>query len=164
MLKTQICVTRPQCVNIDQQHNLQTQTQNKIGSVLTAMTYRCVNIVRVESSNLYLLCVFIALSNQHAKRRHLIILSCVVCLAVPYFSTLSNKRNNFQKKIFKLKVPFFILSETSEKFLFLRKIRRNIVLYIFIVCVCVLCKVPIILLRIYQNMKFLYPFCKDLKY
>jgi len=37
-------------VNVDQQHKLQKQEQNKTGIVFTAMTwwYRCVNIVDVE--------------------------------------------------------------------------------------------------------------------
>jgi hypothetical protein len=57
-------------VNVDQEHNLQRLLQNSTGSLLTAMKYwyRCVTIVDVERQNLYLLCVPIALTNQHAKR------------------------------------------------------------------------------------------------
>jgi len=45
--------------------------------------------------------VSITLHNHHAKRKSLIILRSLPFLAVLYFSTLSNKRQNFQKRISK---------------------------------------------------------------
>jgi hypothetical protein len=48
----------------------------------------------------------VAVVIQHAKRTRRIILSSVVCLAVPYFSTLSHKRYDFRKKLLKTKCVF----------------------------------------------------------
>jgi hypothetical protein len=43
-------------------------------------------------------CVSLAVGIQHAKRMHPIILSSVVWLVVPYFSTLSHTQHDFLKK------------------------------------------------------------------
>jgi len=50
-----------------------------------------------------------------------IISPSVTCLALPYFSTLSNKWHDFRKKLLKMKCVFwFSLQALSETFLFLR--------------------------------------------
>jgi len=41
-------------------------------------------------------CVAVTLVDHHAKRMRRIILSCVACLALQHFSTLSHKRLDFR--------------------------------------------------------------------
>ena len=47
---------------------------------------------------LHILSVF-ALIIQHAKRMSRVTLPSVVCMALPYLSTLSHKRHDFREKI-----------------------------------------------------------------
>ena len=60
----------------------------------------------------------VALVFQSGKRARLVILSCVACLALPYFSALSHKGTNFEKELLKTKYLLCfsvqILSETSH--------------------------------------------------
>jgi hypothetical protein len=72
----------------------------------------------------------VALLILHAKRIGHISVSSVVCLSVLYFSTLSHKRQYFQKKRhWNVRVCFHFLQMLSETFL----IRRRIQTYIIIV-------------------------------
>ena len=71
----------------------------------------------------------VALVIQHAKRIHCTILSSVARLAVPRFSTLSQKRRDFRKKLLlNIKCVFrFSLQLLPETFLILRKIERDLI-------------------------------------
>ena len=69
---------------------------------------------------------------QHAKRMRRILLSSVVCLALPYFSTLPHKHCNFrgggQKSLLNLKCILITLQLLSLTFLTLRRIQRGTVI------------------------------------
>ena len=58
-------------------------------------------------------CIFLALVIQHAKRVRRIILPSVACPAVPYFSTLSHKRQDIREKFIEYKICVLIFSTTS---------------------------------------------------
>ena len=57
-------------------------------------------------------CARLASLTQHAKRMRSMLLSSVVSLAPPYFSTLSNKRHDHKKKVIERKTCVLIFSTT----------------------------------------------------
>ena len=75
----------------------------------------------------YSQCVSIALVTQYAKRM-CYILSSVACLGLQYFSTLSHKRHNFQKKVTENKCMFCfsLYGSPPEPFLILRKLSKTL--------------------------------------
>jgi hypothetical protein len=58
-------------------------------------------------------CVFVDVRIQHAMRMRPIILSSVVCRALPYFSTLSHKRQDLREEIIEYKMLVLIFSTNS---------------------------------------------------
>jgi hypothetical protein len=86
--------------------------------------------------------VSVALVIQHAKRMCRIVLSCMACPAMPYFSTLSHKRHDLLKKITEHKMCVLVFSMTfSVTFHTLRRIQRDITINVHRSS----CKVPLFL-------------------
>jgi hypothetical protein len=82
-----------------------------------------------------------------------IILSCVACLAIQCFSTLSHKRHDFRgKKVIEQNIVFwFLLQLLSKTFLILRRIQQDITINIHRTSR----KVPVIVVRLLWNLNFL---------
>jgi hypothetical protein len=81
--------------------------------------------ISITQTEFMCVCVFVALSIQQAKHMRRVILSFVVCLSVPRFSTLPHKRHHFRDKVTEHKVYCLIFATTlSETFLILRKSAR----------------------------------------
>ena len=86
---------------------------------------------------------------------HRIILSSAACQALPYFSTLSNKRHGFRKNVLNIKCVLWVpLQLLSEEFTFLRTAERDIIINVQNSA----CKVPVILVRCSWHLNFLYSF------
>jgi hypothetical protein len=60
----------------------------------------------------------LALFIQHAKHFRRIVLSSVAGLAVPYFSTLPYKQQEFQKNVYGIKICFFSYNFCLKHFSF----------------------------------------------
>jgi hypothetical protein len=97
-------------------------------------------------------CVFVALVTQHAMRMRRVTLSCVACLTLPRFSTLSHKQHDFLKKVIQLKMCILIFCTRFVRkiFLILRNERNTIINVHWSSC-----KVPTIIVRFLWNLNFL---------
>jgi hypothetical protein len=87
-----------------------------------------------------------ALVNQHAIRMRRVIKSSPAFLALRYFSTLSHKWDGCRKKLLNIKCVFgFFLQRSSETFVILRRIERDIIINVHRSS----CIVSVILVRFY---------------
>ena len=79
-----------------------------------------------KSKRHYILeCASVALVILNAQRIRRIILSSVACPALPYFSTLSHKRQDFRKKVTEHKMCSFFSTILSGKFLIISKTEQD---------------------------------------
>jgi len=101
------------------------------------VTWRCVRatIVAVEKQWVLhtRLCVFVAY--VPSMQWSWAILSSVACLALPHFSTLSHKRQDFHKKV-KFNIKLIFSTPLSKIFLILRRNKRDIIKKCIVVFIC----------------------------
>jgi len=95
-------------------------------------------------------CVCVALFIHHEKCICRITLPFVTSPALPNFSTLPHKRNDFRENVIKTKMCVFIFCTTSSQtFLILRRTERDIVINVYRSS----CKVSVILVRFESTVK-----------
>jgi hypothetical protein len=89
---------------------------------------------------------------QHTKHMRYIILPSVAHLDLPYFPHYLITGTIFRKNVTEHKMWVFVFSTTfSWTVLILKRIQQDIITNVYMTC----CKVPIILVRSYQNLNFL---------
>jgi hypothetical protein len=87
----------------------------KPGNFMYSVILRRVRVTTVAVGKqclTYSECVSVTLVIRSAKRMRRIILSSVTCPALPHFSTLSHKRNDFREKVTEHKMPVLIFCTT----------------------------------------------------
>ena len=129
-------------LQLDKQERQCTNNVHKITTVVeNCITYLC---VRARSYAGALVCVYVTLLTQHAKRMRRIILSYVTSLAPPYFRHYLIHGTIFGKKVTEHKMCVFIFSTNftwniSDS----RKIQRDIVTNVKTSS----CNIPVMLVR-----------------
>jgi hypothetical protein len=79
---------------------------------LTIVTVEKQEVLRILS---VCVCATVTLVVKHAKNMHLVLLSSMTCVALLYFSTVSRKRYDFQRKKQNIKCVFQFLYNFSPK-------------------------------------------------
>jgi len=103
-------------------------------------------------------CVCVALVIQHAKRIRRIVLSNVAFPAVSYFPYCLKNGIIFERKKIEHKMRVLIFSTTCLKyFSFQRRNQRDTIVNVY----RSLCTVPVLLVRFFWNLNFLYRFSKN---
>ena len=93
-------------------------------------------------------CVSADVVNEDAKLMRCFILSSVIFLDLPYFSTLSHKGHDFRKNVIEHKMCIlFSLQMLSPVFLILRRSQRDIIIIVHRSS----CKEPVIFVRFLRS-------------